>query len=101
MTFEDNCDKNSVIKSKQNGNLGSDETNTVGIKITHTEYPICIEQACSFAEVVSRISNIWFLFETSNKNILWLSRSFLIDATILLPMQRKETQFSCTGAHLE
>lgn len=43
MTFENNCGKNSVIKSKWNGNLGINETDTVGIKITDTKYLICIK----------------------------------------------------------
>lgn len=43
MTFENNCGKNSVIKSKWNGNLGINETDMVGIKITDTKYLICIK----------------------------------------------------------
>lgn len=43
--------------------------NMVGIKITYIKYLICIKQACSVAEAVSRISKIWFLFETSNKKV--------------------------------
>lgn len=72
--------------------------NTVGIKITYIKYLICIKQACSVAEAVSRISKIWFLFETSNKKFFLLSRSFLIYATILIVTRAEKTNpsFLCT-----
>lgn len=58
MTFEDNWDKKSMVKSKQNGNLGSDETNTVSIKNDTHQVPNTHQQACEFAELIIVISKI-------------------------------------------
>lgn len=65
-----------VIKSKQNSNLGSDETNTVGIKVTCIKYLTCIKQACSFAKAVSRISKIWFVWNKRQEYFLAIQELF-------------------------
>lgn len=76
MTLEDNYGKNSVIKSKWNGNLGSNETDTVSIKITYTKYLICIKQDVALQKQAPESQKYGFCLKQVTRNFFGSPEAF-------------------------